>query len=151
MYPNYKLLCLSNCNFVSLKKCTNLIFFNDIGKLSNPYKAVVWGDEQETITTVQGGCSRLHQPGLDMPSACFYTQMCMHTHVAYQWQLWISPPTCLHYHSRVSEQQCVRHLHLTLHMFLSCMYTTCTTLGLTLQFTANECGQDSANTVYNKS
>lgn len=65
---------LSTCNFVALKNCTNLVFFNDIGKLSNPDKAVVWRDEQETIATVQGGCSRLHQSGLDMASSWFYTQ-----------------------------------------------------------------------------
>ena len=61
------------CHFVAIESQANLVPLDDVGKLSGPDEAVVRRDEQETIAAVQGGRSGLHQPGLDVPSAWFYT------------------------------------------------------------------------------
>lgn len=65
----------------------DLVLFDDVGEFSGPDEAVVWRDEQETIPTVQGGRSGLHQPGLNVPSACWYMgrekNTHTHTQVAY--------------------------------------------------------------------
>ena len=57
----------------------DLVLFDDIGEFSSPDEAVVWRDEQETIPTVQGGRSGLHQSGLNVPSACWYMGRKKHT------------------------------------------------------------------------
>lgn len=82
-FPNSKYTVLKSkhtnnkpfCNhcFAALRVVTHLALLNNIGKLSDPDEAVLWRDEQETVAAIQGGCSRLHQSGLDVPAAWFHT------------------------------------------------------------------------------